>query len=646
MITIDGVQYRNLEEQVKKNKDDIQYILEEEGVLNEFGIKIVGEITSASDLPDPTTYEGEFGDAYAVGTTTPYELYIYTRANGSHPTNYWFNIGEFPLAGPRGPQGPQGNPGADGSPALIFNSNRTTSTEPILGTSFSASSASYFNRTPISGDYFLQLVIGSEGTSVEGRSWITNNIITSISGGVYNYQIRSVMETTGATGAPGNPGTNGAPGPQGPQGPIGPQGNPGQSFVIAGTVANSNQLPDPSTVADNIAYLVGTQAPYDLYVQLQDSSEWFNAGIVEGVQGPQGPQGPMPPLVSTRGNSTSDAMSQQGIENIFYGSQVTLGVNSTASGENAIALGYGATASGTFSTALGRGATVNDDYSIALGQGVTANGSSATALGRGATANFQNTIAIGYGAKTNKEEAIAIGHSAYANFPNTIAIGYGAKANGTESTAIGVNCTVDANNSILIGAGANCDTDNTFQVGNYPLLDLTTGLIPSERIQGGGGVPAGGTTGQYLIKKSDTDYDTEWSNPAPLYRHTIRMQISNPPSPGSNRVIAYFSLISHDAAQITSYSELEDALGLEYPSYTTAEIAVNGRLDTYVNGATPSFKFTGIVFNLRLVHNRTSTSYTVTYVDLEQSDGEQTATFTPGTTDVSFSVSDEVNIIP
>ena len=114
MITIDGVQYRNLEEQVKKNKDDILYILEEEGVLNEFGIKIVGQITSTSQLPDPETYRGEFGDAYAVGTQTPYTLYIFTRANGSHVTDYWFNIGEFPLAGPAGPTGAIGPEGPIG----------------------------------------------------------------------------------------------------------------------------------------------------------------------------------------------------------------------------------------------------------------------------------------------------------------------------------------------------------------------------------------------------------------------------------------------------------------------------------------------------------------------------------------------------
>lgn len=290
MITINGVQYRNLEEQVKKNKDDIAFILEEEGVLNEFGIHVVDEVESVSDLPDPRTYEGEFGDAYAVGTSAPYELYIYTRANGNHPTNYWFNIGLFPLPGPTGPQGPTGADGETGLTALECSFYRTTSTVPASGISF-GSDLTNFNRTPVVGDFFFQLVFGEDGSSVEGRSWITNNEITISTSSYCNYKTMGVMETTGAQGPQGNQGVEGSTGPQGPQGPIGPQGNPGQSFVIAGTVANEGQLPDPSTVADNIAYLVGTQAPYDLYVQLQNSSEWFNAGIVEGVQGPQGPQG-------------------------------------------------------------------------------------------------------------------------------------------------------------------------------------------------------------------------------------------------------------------------------------------------------------------------------------------------------------------
>lgn len=124
MITIDGKEYRNLEEQVRKNQADILYMLEEEGALNQFGIKVVGQVDTVASLPDPATYTGEYGDAYAVGTASPYVLYIWTRANGTHPNAYWFNIGAFPLAGPKGdkgdkgeqgPQGPQGAPGKDGA---------------------------------------------------------------------------------------------------------------------------------------------------------------------------------------------------------------------------------------------------------------------------------------------------------------------------------------------------------------------------------------------------------------------------------------------------------------------------------------------------------------------------------------------------
>ena len=92
MLTRDGKQYRNLEEQVLKNKSDIEFMLEQEGVLNEFGIKVVGEGKTIEDLPDASTYQGEYGDAYAIGESSPYTLYIWTRPNGTHPSAYWFNI--------------------------------------------------------------------------------------------------------------------------------------------------------------------------------------------------------------------------------------------------------------------------------------------------------------------------------------------------------------------------------------------------------------------------------------------------------------------------------------------------------------------------------------------------------------------------
>lgn len=113
-ITIDGKVYRNLQEQVAKNQSDIKYILEEEGVLNQFGVKVVNKLNSSTELPDPTTYTGEYGDAVLVGTAEPYDMYIFTRPFGAETANQWFNIGQFPLPGPQGIQGIQGPKGDKG----------------------------------------------------------------------------------------------------------------------------------------------------------------------------------------------------------------------------------------------------------------------------------------------------------------------------------------------------------------------------------------------------------------------------------------------------------------------------------------------------------------------------------------------------
>ena len=69
---------------------------------NLLGIKVIGHIDA---LPIPEgTYE--YGDAYMVGTETPYDMYIYTRPDGAvHTEGYWFPIGKFPMPGPTGKDG-------------------------------------------------------------------------------------------------------------------------------------------------------------------------------------------------------------------------------------------------------------------------------------------------------------------------------------------------------------------------------------------------------------------------------------------------------------------------------------------------------------------------------------------------------------
>ena len=126
MLTIDGKEFRNLEEQVLKNKNDIENALQLKNLLSDFGIRIIGQVESAYQIPSVSDYKENnpnwnYGDAYTVGTESPYDLYILTRANNNNPQDFWFDIGEFPLrgpVGPQGPQGPQGEKGEKGDPGI------------------------------------------------------------------------------------------------------------------------------------------------------------------------------------------------------------------------------------------------------------------------------------------------------------------------------------------------------------------------------------------------------------------------------------------------------------------------------------------------------------------------------------------------
>lgn len=119
MLKFGNKEFRNLQEQVEENMKDIANLKSGQAVLDEFGIKVVGEVESVDDMPTVSEYkeatpDWEYGDAYAVGSTSPYTLYILTRANGTHDEDYWFDIGVFPMPGPQGEQGPQGPEGQQG----------------------------------------------------------------------------------------------------------------------------------------------------------------------------------------------------------------------------------------------------------------------------------------------------------------------------------------------------------------------------------------------------------------------------------------------------------------------------------------------------------------------------------------------------
>ena len=252
MLTIDGKQYRNLEEQVRKNKEDIQSIIDASAILNAFGIKVVGQVDTSDKLPNPADYPGEYGDAYLVGTATPYDYYIFTRPNDTHPTAYWLNIGEFPLAGPQGDTGPQGpvGPKGDGSKWYASTQNPTIVAEV---------NDQYLNTTD--GSVFSYSNVG----------WTRIGTIR------------------GPQGVQGNIGPVGPIGPQGPQGPQGQKGDPGNIYKIIAVLDNIGQLPTPSEYIRNNAYIINGH----LYAIVgEEFLEWVDFGVFASVQGPTGPQGP------------------------------------------------------------------------------------------------------------------------------------------------------------------------------------------------------------------------------------------------------------------------------------------------------------------------------------------------------------------
>lgn len=251
----DGTVLRNLEEQV-------QYLTSYHDVnqgLAQWGIRVVGTVASASQLPDPSHYDGEYGDTYAVGTSAPYDFYIWTRSPMVGGLPYWFNFGEISIVGPQGPRGPQGPAGTPGRSTHFYASG-------------SIQDANYFEV----GDLFLTTVdplgsiyevVGTNGS----KSW------------KYIGNIRGPQGVQGIQGPPG------ADGKDGEQGPPGPQGDVGGFINIWGILTNSGQLPTPASLNNlTVAYLVehtgGNDAAndhYDLYIQVGETSDaaiWTNAG--------------------------------------------------------------------------------------------------------------------------------------------------------------------------------------------------------------------------------------------------------------------------------------------------------------------------------------------------------------------------------
>ena len=95
MIKINDKTYRNLPEQVEKNKRDIEDLKLRAGFQ--------GPYASTEDIQPPVD-----GVIYIIGATEPYELYKFDMDDG------FIDLGPFGATGAQGPEGPQGPVGPQG----------------------------------------------------------------------------------------------------------------------------------------------------------------------------------------------------------------------------------------------------------------------------------------------------------------------------------------------------------------------------------------------------------------------------------------------------------------------------------------------------------------------------------------------------
>ena len=241
MLKYNEKEFRNLEDQVGYLTDAFN----SGKLIDELGIKVLGvfpDLTTAKETIRPPY---EYGDAFEIGTTKPYNLYIYTRN-----IEDFFDFGPFPAPGPQGKLGP--------TPSISINANVTNTT-----------------GTP-------EAIVTKTGTDEAP---------------IFNFTFKNIKGERGQTGMQGIQGPRGFQGPTGPIGPrgnVGPKGDVGPAFKLLGDLTSTSQLPSPTAAlqAQGAAYTIpNAQGIKHIWViQGTDNLLWTDIGV-SGVQGPKGDPG-------------------------------------------------------------------------------------------------------------------------------------------------------------------------------------------------------------------------------------------------------------------------------------------------------------------------------------------------------------------
>lgn len=241
------------------------------------GFKVLGYFETVDALSSAVTAPN-VGDAYGVGSSDPYDIYIYDAVKG------WVNNG--PLQGAKGEKGDKGDPftysdfTAEQLAALKGEKGDTGERGPQGEQGIQGPKGD-------TGEPGPQGPAGADGVSVT-HSWNGTTLTVTSASGTSSADLKGEKGDTGAQGEQGIQGPKGDKGDTGLQGEKGDKGDPGAQGPQGEQGIQGPEGPQGIQGPQGEQGIQGPAGPKG------DTGEQGSQGIQgpQGVQGPEGPQGP------------------------------------------------------------------------------------------------------------------------------------------------------------------------------------------------------------------------------------------------------------------------------------------------------------------------------------------------------------------
>lgn len=578
MLQFGNKEFRNLEEQVEKNAQDIQDFKDGNQTIAEFGITVVGILATADELPA----QGEnFGDAYLIGTQTPYDMRVWTR-DVANNTAKWVDLGAFPLQGPKGDKGD-------------------------IGSIITAGSGEPLNNPTNANQFYINTETGYwyiPNQTQTGWDWI---------------KMFTLKGEKGDRGLQGKQGVQGPIGPQGKVGPIGPTGLPGPqgpvgpAFSVQGTLASSSNLPTPTAAMQDkgYAYIIpdaqGNKHIWVIQGPEGGPFQWVDVGTAGvGIQGPKGTDG-------VGLNTLTDTDLTYGDVTVTYDTTDGIGINGTMR-QTFDGTNHDSMMDLSIPIVPGKGiiidkvadkeqVEVKTDINEAVKVGTYAN---SIAIGDGTNIRGRNSIDIGYTTKYNTSNAYEV-----------VSIGYDNEVRANNSVAIGNKHYILQDSfdigKVAIGHRLTNSTDKCVVLGTY-----NQGTNTGDRFILGDGETSSTAHNYFKIVFSNNDYQMYLNNKEvptqiktlfgnksivgsgniDLYQHVIKITGGDVPY---SDCYAYLTIVSSKNLNVDSLTDLKTLLGntFEYPAtgydlYNLAyvyKVTQDGIIGTNSEGVSVSLSF-------------------------------------------------------